>query len=75
MQNINLKEIVTEACKGIRRKTSCVLERLAFNEIGIRHVCVPLDSQQINNGPGAGQPVNLTRPSKTKARTGHSMEP
>lgn len=52
-----------------------MLDRLAFNEVRIRYLGVPFDIQQINNGQGAGQPINLTMPSETKARTGHATEP
>lgn len=52
-----------------------MLDHLAFNEVWIRYLGVPLDSQQINYGQGAGQPVNLTTPTKTKARTGDATEP
>lgn len=78
MQYVTLKEIVKEGdllVKEARRKTSLVLDQLAFKEVGIRYLGVPLDTQQINNGQGAGQPVNLTPPTKTKARTWDAAEP
>lgn len=52
-----------------------MLGHLAFNEVCIRYLGVPLDSQQTNYGQGAGQPVNLTMPTKTKARSGDATEP